>query len=195
MKFREFQQVHQPGLGFVSPSPTNDITDVSLFLPSSLPPDARCKCPKLVAMERELRLGQCYDALSSLRLHLHSRSRLLKDKYVNVRHQGPNTKSRELLNRLSVRISAAADQYNTAYTALGVLDLDPKAHWRAELFVLHENDIRGVSDPSLPDHPDPERASTILAKTLLSGGAFPEGHRMPSWIWRGAHTSTDVVGG
>ena len=196
VKFHELQRVYQPELGCISSSLANDITDVSLSLPSSLSPDVRSKClPKLATMEKELRLGQCYDALSSLRLHLHSRSRLLKDKYVNVWHQGPNTKSRELLGRLSARIATAASQYNTAYTALNVLDTDPKAHWRTELLILHEKDIRGISDPSLPDHQDPERASAILARSLLSGGVFPEGNHMPSWIWRGAHTSTDAVSG
>ena len=146
-------------------------------------------------MEKDLCLGQCYDALSSLRLQLHSRSRLLKDKYVNVRHQGPNTKSRELLNRVSVRISAAADKYTTAYVALGSLDLDPSAQWRSELHVLHAKDVRGVSELTLPDHPDPGRASTILARMLLKGGAFPAGNHTTSWIWRGAPTSTDAAGG
>ena len=146
-------------------------------------------------MEKALRLSQCNDALSSLRLHLHSRSRLLKDKYVNVHHQGPNTKSRELLNRVSVQISAAADKYTNAYSALDTLDPDPSASWRADLLILQAKDIRGVSEPSLPDHPDPEHASAILARMLLSGGVFPEGNHTTSWIWRGAPTSTDAAGG
>jgi len=196
MRFRELQQVYQPELGLIPPSPTDDVTDVTLSLPSSLLPNDRSRCsPKLIAMEKELRMGQCHDALSSLRLHLHSKSRLLKDKYINVRHQGPNTKSRELLNRVSARISTAADRYKTAYIALDALDTDPEASWRTELFVLHDKDIRGISEPSLPDHPNPERASAILARMLLSGGVFPEGNHMPSWIWRGAHTSDDAVSG
>jgi hypothetical protein len=146
-------------------------------------------------MEKDLRLGQCHDALSSLRLHLHSRSRLLKDKYLNVRHQGPNTKSRELLNRVSTRISTAAGQYTAAYSVLSALDTDPTAQWRTELLVLRGEDVRGVLEPSLPNHPDPERASAILARTLLNGGVFPEGNHTPSWIWRGAPTSTDAVDG
>lgn len=146
-------------------------------------------------MERDLRLGQCHDALSSLRLHLHSRSRLLKDKYINVRHQGPNTKSQELLNRVSTQISTAADRYTTAYSALGALDTDLKAQWRTELSVLRAEDVRGISEPSLPDHPDPERASAMLARMLLKKGVFPEGSHVPSWIWRGAPTNDDAVDG
>ena len=188
--------MYQPELNITPPSPDDDIINVSLSLPSSLSDDMRVKCSrKLVAMETDLRSAQCYDALSSLRLHLHSRSRLLKDKYVNVRHQGPNTKSRELLNRVSARISTAADQYTVAHSALSTLDANPKARWRTELLVLHAKDIRGVSEPTLPDHPDPERANAILARMLLSGGALPEGNQTTSWIWRGAPTSTDAVGG
>ena len=146
-------------------------------------------------MEKELRLGQCYDALLSLRNHLHSRSRLLKDKYINVRHQGPNTKSRGHLNRVSGHISTAAGRYTIAYSALNALDTDPKAEWRTELFVLHEKDICGMSEPSLPDHPDPERASAILVRTLLNGGVPPDGNCSLSWIWRGAPTSTGALSG
>ena len=195
-KFRELQQVYQPGLGITPLSPDDDVLKIPLFLPSSLPPNARSKCPpRLVAMEKDLRLGQCYDALASLRVHLHSRSRLLKDKYVNVRNQGPNTKSRELVNSVASRISVAADRYTVAYSALCELDTDPTAQWRAELHTLNAADIRGVSEPSLPDHPDPERASAVLARMLLGGGAYPEGNHVPSWIWRGAPTSDGAVGG
>lgn len=196
MRFRELQQIYQPEVISTPPSPDHTVVDDSLSLPSSLPRNSSVTCsPKLVAMEKDLRLGQCHDALSSLRLHLHSRSRPLKDKYLNVRHQGPNTKSRELLNRVTARISNAAEQYSAAYSALGALDPDPGAQWRAELFELRPGDIRGVSEPSLPDHPDPERASAILSRTLLSGGALPEGNHTPSWIWRGAPTSVDAVDG
>ena len=197
VKFRELQQVHQPELSIVPPSPDDDVVNSPLFLPSSLSHDTRSKCsPRLVAMERDLRLSQCHDSLSLLRNHLHSRSRLVKDKYLNVRNQGPNTKSRELLNRASAQISAAADRYNTAYSALCSLDLDPNAQWRTELLVLHGKDIRGISEPeSLPDHLGREHADEVSARTLLSGGVIPDGSRTLSWIWRGAPTSTDAVSG
>ena len=195
-RFRELQRVYQPELNLDPLSPNDDVLDAALFLPSSLSRDAQSQCnPRLVAMEKDLRLGQCYDALDSLRMHLHSKSRLLKDKYVNVRHQGPNTKSRDLINAVSSRIAVAADRYSIAYPALCALDKDPAAKWRTELHVLNASDIRGVSEPSLPDHPDPERASAILARRLLNGGAHPEGNHMPSWIWRGAPTSDGAVSG
>lgn len=195
-KFRDLQTVYQPELATAVTPPDDDVVEALSRLPSSLPPEIRARCaPKLVLMEKELRLGQCQDALSSLRLHLHSRSRILKDKYVNVRHQGPNTKSRELLNRLSARISACTDKYCTARSALDVLDPDPTASWRHEFLILHAKDVRGMSEPKLPDHPDPERAKAAQARTLLNGGVFPEGNQTLSWIWRGVPTGPEGVAG
>lgn len=195
VKLRQLQQVYQPELNLSPLSPDDDVLNAPLFLPSSLPHDIRSKSPKLAKMEKDLRLGQCSDALDSLRINLHSKSGLLKDKYVNVRHQGPNTRSREFIGRVSSRISVAADRYTTAYTALDALDPDPAARWRTEFHALHAADIRGVSEPSVPDHPDPDRASAILARTLLNGGAHPEGNHTVSWIWRGAPTSDDAASG
>jgi hypothetical protein len=191
-KFRRLQVVYQPELASIAAPPDDDVANVSLCLPSSLSPELQAKCaPRLLLMEKELRLGQCQDALSSLRLNLHSRSRLLNDKYVNVRHQGPNTRSRKLLDRVSVRISTWADKYCAAHSALNALDTDPKASWRHEFLVLETKDIRGMSEPKLPNHPDPERAKTIQARSLLNGGVLPEGGQTLSWIWRGAPTESD----
>ena len=44
-------------------------------------------------------------------------------------------------------------------------------------------------------HSDPEHASVILARTLLNGGALPDGNHSLSWIWRGAPTSAGAVSG
>ena len=83
-----------------------------------------------------------------------------------------------------------------SHTRLSVrLTQTPQAEWRAELFVLHEKDIHGMSEPSLPDHPDPECASMILGRTLLNGGVPPDGNHSLSRIWRGAPTSTEAVSG
>lgn len=196
-KLRQLQRVYQPELCLAPLSPNDDILNVPLFLPSALSRNTgtQSEPSKLAVMEKEIRLGQCSDALDSLRIHLHSKSRLLKDKYLNVRHQGPNTKSREFINRVSSRISIAADRYTAAYSALDALDTDSTAKWRTEFRPLHASDIRGVSERSLPDHPDPERASAILARTLLNGGAYPEGNHTLSWIWRGAPTSDGAVDG
>ena len=185
-KFRSLQVVYQPELSISTTSPDDDVLDASLHLPSSLLPEARANCaPKLVRMETELRLSQCEDALSSLRLQLHSRSRTLKDKFINVRHQGPNTKSQDLLRRVSARISSCVGKYRAARAAIDALDPDPTASWRDDFLPLRDQDIRGMSEPKPSNHPDPERARAIQARTLLSGGAFPDGGQVLSWIWRG----------
>jgi len=185
-KFRNLQVVYQPELVTVATSPDDDVVDTPLHLPSSLPPEAHVNCAsKLILMEKELRLSQCQDALSSLRLHLHSKSRLLKDKYVNVCHQGPNTKSRELLNQVSARVLACADKYRVAHSALDALDPDPMASWCHELLVLQAKDVHGMSEPKQSDHPDPEHANAIGTRTLLGGGVFPQSGQTLSWIWRG----------
>lgn len=195
-KFRGYQRIYQPELGAIPDPPDNDIINVSLFLPSSLSDDTRSKCSsRLIEMEKELRVSQCHDALSSLRLLLHSKSRLLKDKYINVRHQGPNTKSRALLDRVSTQIDTAAEKYRSARLALDALDPNPKAPWRIELQVLNQTDIRGMSEPEMPNHSNPERASAVLDRMLLSGGVFPEGNTKSSWIWRGAPTNAEAVSG
>lgn len=136
-------------------------------------------------MERDLQLGQCQDALSQLRNHLHSRARILKDKYVNVRHQGPNTRSRSLLDRVSAKINALADKYKASYTSLLALDTDPNAKWRSELQLLYQHDLRWMSDTDpIPGSSD-ERSTTAPNRNLLPGGVPSEGNRTVSWIWRG----------
>ena len=170
-------------------SEDEDVQSTNLLLPSSLPPETFIKTSaKLVEMEKELRLGQCQDALSQLRGHLHSRARILKDKYVNVRHQAPNTRSRNLLDRLSTKINASAEKYRAAYTALLALDSDPTAKWRSEFQPLHQKDIRSMSDTDtvhpitgLPSDED----NGLPTHGLLPGGIIPEGSRTLSWIWGG----------
>lgn len=199
LKFRQLQLFFQPEVTpmFTSqgtpPSATtqddgDDIQNASLLLPSSMPPDILAKTsPKLLRMERDLRLGQCQDALSQLREHLHSRARILKDKYVNVRHQVPNTRSNSLLDRVSVKVDASVSKYNAAYTSLLALDSDPNAKWRSELQPLHQHDIRSMSDA--------EKPVTAMGRDLLPGGVPPEGSRTLSWIWRGAHNDASSTPG
>lgn len=140
-------------------------------------------------MEKELRLGQCQDGLSQLRDHLHSRARILKDKYVNVRHQVPNTRSRNLLERISAKINTSVEKYQAAYAALLALDSDPTAKWRLELQPLNSKDIRSMSDAEMvhPITAVPSNENDVVqTPRLLPGGIIPEGSRTLSWIWAGA---------
>ena len=137
-------------------------------------------------MEAELRVGQCRDSLLQLRTKLTAQARLVKYKYVHVQHQAPNTRSRNLLNRVNVKIEAIAVKYRRAFTALKALDPDGKLDQRSEFLELRSQDVRGMSQAELPDAPTRERAEELRKRTLLNGGAAPEGHRTISWIWRGS---------
>lgn len=137
-------------------------------------------------MEKELRIGQCRDSLSQLRTNLTAQARLLKHKYVNVRHQVPNTRSRDLLNRIKKKIDASAIKYNHARNMLQALDRSSGSEWRSEFLKLRPNDIRCMAQAELPSAPTQERAEELQARTLLNDGVVPEGSRTVSWIWRGS---------
>ena len=200
IKFRQLQAHYQPEVAFLlvnlSPggpdnsaeSPDGDsIQDVSLLLPSSLSPEVLRNCSKrLASMEKELRIGQCRDSLSQLRTNLTARARLLKHKYVNVRHQVPNTRARNLLNRVKVKIEAGAVKYSYARRMLQVLDQSGGAEWRSEFLELRPQDIRCMGQAELPSAPTQERAQDLQARTLLKKNIVPEGSWTVSWIWRGS---------
>jgi hypothetical protein len=192
MKFRQLQIQYQPEVASLLvqlPESSTDhdvIHDTPLYLPSSLSPETLSKCSKrLVSMEEELRIGQCRDCLVQLRTKLSAQARLLKYKYVNVRHQALNTRSRSLLNRVNKKIETVATRYRHAFAMLQVLDRSGGAEWRSEFLALRSQDVRGLSQMELCDVPQ-ERAEELQARTLLSGGVVPEGNRTVSWIWRGS---------
>ena len=165
----------------------NDIADTPLHLSSLLPPEILTDCsPRLVSMEKDLRIGQCRDSLVQLRTKLSAQARLIKYKRVNVRHQVPNTRSKNLINRINTKIGAAATKYRRAFMALQALDQCGSSEWCSEFLELKTQDVRGLSEAALPDAATQERAVELQARTLLNGGAVPEGNRTVSWIWRGS---------
>jgi hypothetical protein len=137
-------------------------------------------------MEKELRIGQCRDSLVQLRTKLTAQARLLKYKYVHVRHQAPNTRSRNLLNRIGTKVNVVAAKYRHAFAMLQALDPCSGSEWRAEFLELQKQDVRCLSQAELPEASTQERAEQLRARTLLSKGVAPEGNRTVSWIWRGS---------
>jgi len=193
MKFRQLQVQYQPEVTpLLIQLPTNDtdpdvIHDAPLYLPSSLPPGTLIKCSeRLVSMEIELRIGQCRDSLTQLRTKLNAQARLLKHKYVNIRHQAPNTRSQDLLKRINAKIESIANKYRYAFAMLQALDQRGGYEWRSEFLELRNQDVRGLSQAELPKAPTQERAEELQARTLLKGEVVPEGNRTVSWIWRGS---------
>lgn len=193
VKFRQLQAQYQPEvILLLAQLPVNDIDidtihEASLNLPSSLPPDFLSKCSRrLVSMETELRIGQCRDSLVQLRTKLTAKARLLKYKYVHVRHQAPNTRSRNSLGRINAKIETHVLRYRHAFMTLRALDPHGKFGWRSEFLELQNQDVRGLSQAELPDAPTQARAEQLQARSLLSGNVVPEGNRTVSWIWRGS---------
>jgi len=193
VKFRQLQAQYQPEvLSLLSQLPATSmdpsaIHETLLYLPSSLPANIRSKSStRLAFMEKELRLGQCRNSLNQLRTRLTAQSRLIKYKYINVRHQGPNTRSRGFLNLVSTKIDAATTKYRHAFAAVQVLDQSGESEWRSTFLELRDQDVRGLAEAELPDAPTRERAEELQARSLLKGGAMPEGNRTVSWIWRGS---------
>lgn len=193
VKFRQLQMQYQPEVTpLLAQFPATDadidtVQDVSLYLPSSLPPDILSRCStRLVSMETELRIGQCRDSLTQLRIKLTAKARLLKYKYVHVRHQAPNTRSRNSLSRINAKIEVLAAKYRYAFSTLNVLDPLGQSGWRSEFLQLSNQDIRGLSQAELPNAPSQARAEELQARSLLSGNVMPEGSRKVSWIWRGS---------
>ena len=193
VKFRQLQARYQPEvIPVLSELPAtsmdpDSIHDTPLYLPSSLSRIILSKSSKrLVSMEIELRIGQCRDALTRLRTKLSARARLLKYKYVNVRHQRPNTRSLGLLGSVNSKLTAASTKYRHAFAMLQALDQSEGSEWRSEFLELREQDIRGLSEAELPNARSRERAEELRTRSLLNGGGIPEGNRTVSWIWRGS---------
>ena len=149
-------------------------------------------------MEKELRIGQCRDSLVQLRTKLNAQARLLKYKYVNIRHQALNTRSRNLLNRTNAKIQAITTKYRNAFAMLKVLDQSEDTEWRSEwhseFLELRNQDVHYMSEMELPNAPTRECAEELCARFLLGGGAIPEGNQTMSWIWRGSLKPKDSLG-
>lgn len=192
VKFRQLQAQYQPEVvpllaQLLETGMNVDVQAIPLYLPSSLPPDILGRCSKrLVSMEAELWIGQCHDSLVQLHTKLTAQARLLKYKYVHVRHQASNTRSRNLLNRINVKIDAIAGKYRHAFATLKVLDPGGMLEWRSDFLELRSQDVRGMSQAELPNAPTRERAEELQGRRLLNSGVVPEGNRTVSWIWRGS---------
>ena len=153
------------------------IQDTPLYLPSSLPPETLSQCSKrLVSMETELQVAQCRDSLTQLRTQLSAQARLSKYKFVHVRHQKPNTRSRNAIGRVDAKIDTLATKYRRAFATLPTLDTHGKSRWRSEFLELRNQDIRALSEAELPNVPTQARTQQLWERSLLGGGVVPEGN-------------------
>jgi hypothetical protein len=133
-----------------------------LWMPSQIGRTAPCDIG-LQKIEWKLRYAQAHDALRSVRSNLRAQTAVLKYKDRHLRGQGANTRARNTLKSIEVRIEAAATRYEAARQAL--LNLEPligENSWHISLRVLNRSDIRSMSD-------------------LLWGET--EGRKKLLWIW------------
>ncbi|KAH6903662.1 hypothetical protein BKA70DRAFT_1227593 [Coprinopsis sp. MPI-PUGE-AT-0042] len=162
--WRDVQMKHIPcAAQLLPPEAATDPATTKLLLPSSLPQVFWTTIPKMVEMERKLRIAQCDDALADIRRQRRIISGLWMFKKLNVSGQGnkPNTRIRGIYNRMNAKTERLAERYRAAHHALSTIDVDPKASWRSRLQVLGPDDVKG------PGKEDGESS----------------GRHQPSWIW------------
>lgn len=151
--------------------PSHRPEEAPLFLPSSLSAEELRGCTAgLLDMEMRLRIGQMRNALDTLRLHLHIKSRHLTFKARNVRHQQPNTRAREKIDGNEDKLRVAANKYRAAWDARKqVLGL---GEWTREWRELKRSDVRCLKEDD-------------------EGAIQSEGRRRISWIWQAADSADD----
>ena len=142
----------------------HSLEDVPLFLPLQI--TGKAACPHALKMvEFRLREGQAHDSLNDLRQGLQSRTYILKFKDRFLCGQGTNTRARNCLKTLDMKINAAATRYHVAYHVLCTLSpFLGQVGWKAELRPLADEDVCGLTN-GYDLHPG-------------------EGRRWVSWIWR-----------
>jgi hypothetical protein len=182
--------------------------DVPLLLPSALSELQTIGCvPGLVEIEQKLREAQCVDSLEQLRNHLHMKARLITHKGLHVRHQGPNTRARSLINRNDLKIRQFTMKYQAARVALLALNGDDEATLGWEL--LKEDDVRCMEDSEeLEKRAKREQARQLrreraarnqsLAEDADADNYVPpvprtrgESRQTISWLWQAAGHGSD----
>lgn len=136
-----------------------------LWLPSSLQGRASCDST-LQEIEWQLRIGQAHDALEELRQALRSRCYMLRFKDRFLRGQGANTRARNCLKAVDVKVEQSAAKYRAAYNAfqeLSHLLEKTTSGWNKSLRLLKDEDIRSM--------------------TAGTEDRESEGRRRLSWIW------------
>ncbi|KAF7337302.1 hypothetical protein MSAN_02255400 [Mycena sanguinolenta] len=135
IRFRKLQATYSPGalqaLSRLPDNPNELPEDVPLMLPSALSPAEReAGCIAGVHLIEILaRDAQCSEALVRLRNQLHVKSRLLRYKEIQARHQGANTRSRTLVARNESKIRLHSERYQASWDALRKLRPEEASGW------------------------------------------------------------------
>lgn len=160
-----------------------------LMFPSDLTAEERLACaPELMEIEDKLRDGQMHDALNNLRIHLHTKTRLINFKNRHIPNQLANTRARRKIDANDIKVTAFAQRYRQARSAKHRL-VGP-GEWERTWRALADSDVRTLQgDVHEPAH--------ISAPEGTLGTLFAnesEGRRRTSWIWLSAD-QVDADGG
>ncbi|KAJ8494859.1 hypothetical protein ONZ45_g13096 [Pleurotus djamor] len=186
----------------IAPSHNIQAESVPVILPSSLSTADRSGCRNdLIDIERSLCETLCQSSLDELRNQLVIKARLLSYKDRHARHQGPNTRTRAIIDRTQSKIKHQTSLFRASWLALKALaDGDTsKLKWPE----LTDGAIRCLTDPDVRD-PHQVRAARQgergRADVITVGGTeedeedneplraivAKEGYRLVSWIWQDA---------
>ncbi|KAL1740792.1 hypothetical protein HDZ31DRAFT_67576 [Schizophyllum fasciatum] len=166
-----------------------------LYPPSILPPSERALCLGDVAtVEGRLRDAQCRTALANIRDLLLAKSRDLRFKNSNIRHQGSSTRARNVISKIDDKVAVLAQKYNAARAA-ALLLADPSVavSWRfldvnRDLRLMQDADESGLRRTAAGGS-DAQAAATSSSHMQRLRDATGEGRRTVSWIWYGTNTS------
>ncbi|KAJ7576761.1 hypothetical protein C8J56DRAFT_1061475 [Mycena floridula] len=157
-----------------------------LLLPSEVPRVQRRSGAMMAGlndMEMRLRHAQCQDALAGLRNQLLIKSRLLTYKIYNARHQGATTRSRGLVDRNEVKVSAHARRYQAVWQALASLadGGSEKVQWKK----LEPGDIKVMQEveETVKERKKRKRKGKKTKENENPTEKVSEGHQVLSWIW------------
>jgi len=167
------------------PTTPLNISRMKLLLPSALERSIACDS-RLLEMEFELRQAQCADALEDVRHNLRLKVFLIWDKKKHQVGQLSHTRSLTLIERAMGHVTAAADEYIIARTALiaigNRLGKDGLTNYPA---LKKEQDLTmlPVEDLQEKTRKEPKRGrdGEILEWEIEQPS---EGRRRLSWIWR-----------
>ncbi|KAJ8518637.1 hypothetical protein ONZ45_g4299 [Pleurotus djamor] len=181
-----------------------DPETIPIILPSSLSHEDMATCREdLIDSERTFRESRCGSALDRLRNLLVIKSRLLAYKNRHARNQGPNTRTRAIINRNQEKIHAQSSAFQSSWLALKAL-----AHGDEENLPWPElttGAIRCLTDPDVHDGHQVRLArrgehgqqNVILVSRDTEGDEgdgsrdvvaviAKEGFQTVSWIWEDA---------
>ncbi|SJL12088.1 uncharacterized protein ARMOST_15509 [Armillaria ostoyae] len=133
-------------MGELSHDGGENLEDVALWLPSSLPKGRRqVLCMEgLPKMEERFQTVQCHDALNGVQHMLHVKTQMIHFRNKNTHGQAPSTWARSVINGVHQCALKFATKYRSAHVAK--LELAGSGDWEETLCVLENKDIRSYSD-------------------------------------------------